>query len=154
MASSIALFVKIWWLIRQPETLLLQCLRAPRANLHRTCMHVKTLIDMWRQGHPDRGSPWCCQQPSMMVAARLRPSGECAGVVERVVMSRAGEFSCPVQCGVLLMADCNISQWAKRPNQENPEILQAFQVSVSELHTSQHVFSSKLESNVSHHSAL
>ncbi len=73
----------------------------------------------------------------MMGAARLRPSGECAGVVERVVVSRAGEFSCPVQCGVLFMADCNISQWAKRPNQQNPEILKAFQVSVSVLHTSQ-----------------
>ena len=76
----------------------------------------------------------------MMVAARLR-LGECAGVVERVVVSRAGEFSCPVQCGVLFMADCNISQWAKRPNQENVEILQAFQVNVFVLHMHQLFFS-------------
>ncbi|KAL0025061.1 hypothetical protein WJX79_003336 [Trebouxia sp. C0005] len=54
------------------------------------------------------------------------------GVVERVVVSRAGEYSCPVQCGVLLMADCDISQWAKRPNKENPEILQAFQATVAQ----------------------
>ena len=53
------------------------------------------------------------------------------GVVERVVIPRAGEFSCPVQCGVLFMSDCNISQWATRPNQRNPEILRAFQVSTS-----------------------
>ncbi|DBA95826.1 hypothetical protein WJX77_006809 [Trebouxia sp. C0004] len=54
------------------------------------------------------------------------------GVVERVVVSRAGEFSCPVQSGVLLMADCKISQWAKRPNCHNPEILQAFQATVAQ----------------------
>ncbi len=75
-------------------------------------------------------------------------------MVERVVVSRAGEFSCPVQCGVLLMADCNISQWAKRPNQDNPEILQNFQVSVAVLHMSQLLISLKLESNFRHPSAL
>lgn len=51
-----------------------------------------------------------------------------AGVVERVVVSRAGEYSCPVQCGVLFLSDCNIAQWAKRPSQEDPDILRAFQV--------------------------
>ena len=35
------------------------------------------------------------------------------------------------------MADCDISQWAKRPNKENPEILQAFQVSVPVWHMPQ-----------------
>lgn len=51
-----------------------------------------------------------------------------AGVVERVVVSRAGDFSCPVQCGVLFLSDCNIAQWARRPSQEDPDILRAFQV--------------------------
>ena len=48
-----------------------------------------------------------------------------AGVVESVSICRAGEFSCPLRCGVLFMADCNHLQWAR---EEGSSIIQAFQV--------------------------
>ena len=51
-----------------------------------------------------------------------------AGVIEQVTICKAGEFSCPVQCGVLFTADCNISQWAQQPKEQSLEILHAFQV--------------------------
>ena len=51
----------------------------------------------------------------------------CAGVIERVVISNAGDFSCPLQCGVLFTADCDIRQWASRPS-DDLKILQAFEV--------------------------
>ena len=48
-----------------------------------------------------------------------------AGVVESVSICRAGEFSCPLRCGVLFMANCNHLQWAM---EEDSCIMQACQV--------------------------
>ena len=48
-----------------------------------------------------------------------------AGIVERVVISTSGEFSCPVQCGMLFMANCKIPQWAAA---QNPQMFKALQV--------------------------
>ena len=50
-----------------------------------------------------------------------------SGVIERVVISRTGDFSCPVQCGMLFLANCNIPQWTDRPS-HNQHILKGLQV--------------------------
>lgn len=39
-----------------------------------------------------------------------------AGVVEKVTISRAGEFSCPAQSGVIFMSSCDAGALASQPN--------------------------------------
>lgn len=52
-------------------------------------------------------------------------SHTCVGSVERLTISRSGDFSCPVESGVIFMGNCNIADWASRPNEST---LLAFQV--------------------------
>lgn len=47
------------------------------------------------------------------------------GIVERITISRSGEFSCPVQSGVIFMGHCNIADWATQPDEA---VLKRFQV--------------------------
>ncbi|KAL3140391.1 hypothetical protein ABBQ38_004651 [Trebouxia sp. C0009 RCD-2024] len=51
------------------------------------------------------------------------------GVVERVTICAAGDFSCPLKCGVLFMADCHHLQWGQ---EADSRILQAFQATVAQ----------------------
>lgn len=55
---------------------------------------------------------------------RLILGGPIAGLVDKLVLSRAGAFSCPVACGVVLLGKIDLTTLDGLPHDEVQQILQ------------------------------